>query len=160
MKLCQTVLLLILLTGCTVSSVPVKVHFCAVEDCTSVLVKELLNGRESIYFMAYSFTDKSIADALIKQSGYITVQGVIEKQRISQPYNKFNYMREQGVNVITDKNPATMHHKVFIIDEKTIVTGSFNPTKSANEANDENMVIIRDKDIALEYLTEFNRVIS
>ena len=110
--------------------------------------------------MTYSFTDKSIADALLAKSKHIKVKGVIEAQRISQPYNKYNYLKEQGVNVITDKNKATMHHKVFIIDEKTVVTGSFNPTKSANEANDENMVIIRDKDIALEYLTEFNRVIS
>ncbi len=53
-----------------------------------------------------------------------------------------------------------MHHKVFIIDEKIVITGSYNPTKNANENNDENLLIIHDKKIAEKYLEEFNYVYS
>jgi phosphatidylserine/phosphatidylglycerophosphate/cardiolipin synthase-like enzyme len=52
----------------------------------------------------------------------------------------------------------TMHHKVFIIDNKTVITGSYNPTKNANERNDENILIIHDKKIAEKYLKEFERI--
>jgi len=51
-----------------------------------------------------------------------------------------------------------MHHKVWIIDGKTVITGSFNPTKAGNEKNDENLVIIHDKEIAGQYLEEFKRI--
>lgn len=51
-----------------------------------------------------------------------------------------------------------MHHKVFIVDEKIVVTGSFNPTMSGDIRNDENIVIIYDKEIASEFLEEYDRV--
>ena len=38
-----------------------------------------------------------------------------------------------------------MHHKVFIIDEEIVITGSFNPSKNADTRNDENILIINKK---------------
>ncbi|HLC75483.1 MAG TPA: phospholipase D-like domain-containing protein, partial [Candidatus Nanoarchaeia archaeon] len=43
-------------------------------------------------------------------------------------------------------------------DNSTVVTGSMNPTKNGDETNDENVVIIKDKEIAELYLKEFERV--
>ena len=51
-----------------------------------------------------------------------------------------------------------MHHKVFIIDENIVITGSFNPTESADKRNDENILIIHDSIVAGKYLGEFDRV--
>ncbi|MBT4110758.1 DUF1669 domain-containing protein, partial [Candidatus Woesearchaeota archaeon] len=51
-----------------------------------------------------------------------------------------------------------MHHKVFVIDEETVVTGSFNPTGGGDTRNDENVLIITDKDIAKEFEEEFEKV--
>ncbi|MFH1064425.1 MAG: phospholipase D-like domain-containing protein [Candidatus Woesearchaeota archaeon] len=51
-----------------------------------------------------------------------------------------------------------MHHKVFIIDEKVVVTGSFNPSSNADKNNDENLLIIHDPIVAAEFLEEFERV--
>jgi phosphatidylserine/phosphatidylglycerophosphate/cardiolipin synthase-like enzyme len=51
-----------------------------------------------------------------------------------------------------------MHHKVFIVDGKTVVTGSFNFSDSADEKNDENLIIIHDEAIAQQYRAEFARV--
>ena len=48
-----------------------------------------------------------------------------------------------------------MHHKVFIIDNETVITGSYNPTKHANEKNDENILVIHGREIAGEYVQEF-----
>ncbi len=51
-----------------------------------------------------------------------------------------------------------MHHKVFIVDEKIVVTGSFNPTNNGDKNNDENVVIIEDSAIAEMFVQEFWRV--
>jgi len=61
-----------------------------------------------------------------------------------------------GMNVKKDTNKYKMHHKVFIIDNETVVTGSFNPTASAENKNDENIIIIKDKVIAGSFLKEFD----
>ena len=57
-----------------------------------------------------------------------------------------------------DTNKYKMHHKVFIIDNETVVTGSFNPTASAENKNDENIIIIKDRMIAGSFLKEFGRL--
>ena len=51
-----------------------------------------------------------------------------------------------------------MHHKVFIIDNETIATGSFNPTLSADTKNDENLLIMHDKKIADAFMKEFENL--
>jgi phosphatidylserine/phosphatidylglycerophosphate/cardiolipin synthase-like enzyme len=53
-----------------------------------------------------------------------------------------------------------MHHKVFIIDEKIVITGSFNFSAGADESNDENVVIIEDPALAKAFMAEFQRVYS
>ena len=48
-----------------------------------------------------------------------------------------------------------MHHKVIVIDGKLLITGSYNFSKSANEKNDENIIVVDNKFIAAKYLEEF-----
>ena len=51
-----------------------------------------------------------------------------------------------------------MHHKVIIIDDHTVITGSFNFSRSAEKNNDENIVILRNAAIAELYLQEWQRI--
>ena len=51
-----------------------------------------------------------------------------------------------------------MHHKVFIIDEEVVITGSMNPSKGGDTRNDENVLIIKDKEIARVFMEEYNDV--
>ncbi|MEZ4728286.1 MAG: phospholipase D-like domain-containing protein [Caldilineaceae bacterium] len=55
------------------------------------------------------------------------------------------------------RQPATFHHKIFIIDGATVVTGSLNFSVNANESNDENVIILQQPAIAARYLEEFSR---
>ena len=137
----------------------VKTLFCPEDRCRENLIAEIEKANTSIRFMAFSFTDRKIADKLIsKEAAGVDVEGVMERSRATMKYNKYDYLTGAGVTVYKDNNPATMHHKVFIIDNKTVITGSYNPTISGNERNDENIIIIKDREIAGEYLEEFERI--
>ncbi len=59
-----------------------------------------------------------------------------------------------------DANPDRMHHKVIVIDGKIVITGSYNFSASAEERNDENVVIIFDEAVAKVYLQEVARVVG
>ena len=65
-----------------------------------------------------------------------------------------------GVPVRQDGNPQFMHSKVIIIDERYVITGSLNFSTSAEESNDENVIIIDNPDIARLYLQNFDLVYS
>ncbi|HRL12927.1 MAG TPA: phospholipase D-like domain-containing protein, partial [Aggregatilineales bacterium] len=54
----------------------------------------------------------------------------------------------------------TMHHKVFIVDDTHVITGSFNFSANAITSNDENLVIIHDPELARQYIAEYERVKS
>ncbi|HOJ88708.1 MAG TPA: phospholipase D-like domain-containing protein [Pseudothermotoga sp.] len=52
----------------------------------------------------------------------------------------------------------TLHSKLFIIDGRTVVTGSANATKSGYSSNAEMLIIVEDKRICQEYVRYFERI--
>jgi len=142
-----------------IGNTTVENYFCPEDNCRSHILDKLLSANKSIYFMFFSFTDKAIADAIISKShSDIDIKGIIEKNRASIRYNLYNYMKANSINIIKDRNTYIMHHKVIIIDNRTVITGSYNPTLSANTKNYENIVIITDAGVANSYIAEFNRL--
>jgi phosphatidylserine/phosphatidylglycerophosphate/cardiolipin synthase-like enzyme len=59
--------------------------------------------------------------------------------------------------VLQDGNRYLMHHKVIVLDERTVVFGSFNFSANA-EDNNENCLIVDSPELARLYLAEFERV--
>ena len=51
-----------------------------------------------------------------------------------------------------DAKHAIAHNKVMIIDGETVITGSFNFTKAAEENNAENLLVTRDRELASLYM--------
>jgi phosphatidylserine/phosphatidylglycerophosphate/cardiolipin synthase-like enzyme len=51
-----------------------------------------------------------------------------------------------------DAQQAIANNKVMIIDGETVITGSFNFTKAAEESNAENLLVIRDRKLAERYI--------
>jgi len=74
-------------------------------NVTDAIVDTVRSARRSIYFMAFSFTDDQIGDAMRKRfrSG-VTVGGIFEKRGSSTQYSEFGRMQEIGMDVITASN--------------------------------------------------------
>lgn len=138
--------------------IPIETYFCPEDHCAARVKEELKKATISIYFMTFSFTHEGIADILLlKHIDGIAISGVMETRQISQ-YSVFSLLEYQGIPVRQDGNKNNLHHKVFIIDNETVITGSFNPTDGGDRRNDENLMIIRDKSIAAQFLQEFKYV--
>lgn len=131
-------------------------YFCPEDYCQWNVLRLLETAKESIYFMCFSFTDEKISDKIIEKHNLgIEVRGILEKRRITMQYEQFRKFNSSGLNVIPSKNRYFMHHKVFIIDNSTVITGSYNPTGAGNSKNDENILVIHDEKIAQLFLEEF-----
>ena len=144
----------------TTDGVVVHCYFSPEDDVEQRIVSEISKAKTSIDFATFTFTSKPIEDALVKkiQQG-VRVRGIYEARQKSQ-WCTYNVLEEAGAKVIYDKNPKTMHDKYFIIDGKTVITGSYNPTKHAEEKNDENIVIMQSPEIAKKYQDDFNGMFS
>ncbi len=131
------------------------------EDGVAERYVGLIGAAEaSVYFMAFSFTSDDIALAMLgAYSRGLNVTGVFEQsQYYANIGTEFDHLLDSGLGVRLDGNGRAMHHKVIIIDEKIVMLGSYNFSASAEDRNDENVLIIHNADIAAEFLLEFARV--
>ncbi|MBT7074503.1 MAG: hypothetical protein HN922_06305 [Anaerolineae bacterium] len=62
------------------------------------------------------------------------------------------------MQVRRDGNGSFLHHKVIVIDDRIVITGSLNFSDNATESNDENILIVDNAEIAALYIQEVNRV--
>ena len=134
----------------------INAYFSPDNDIENILVKRISKAKRSIYFMAFSFTSDPIGEAMIAayKKG-VKVEGIFEKNGSNTAESEYNKMIVEGIPVALDVNKKNMHHKVIIIDENIVITGSYNFSRNASRKNDENVLIIENPEIAARYVAEF-----
>jgi phosphatidylserine/phosphatidylglycerophosphate/cardiolipin synthase-like enzyme len=131
---------------------PIEVCFSPKGGCTEAIVKEIDAARTSLLVQAYSFTSAPIAQAVAAaQRRGVRVEVILDSSQKTEKYSSADFLRNAGVAVLIDSRHAIAHNKIIIIDDEVVVTGSFNFTKSAEESNAENLLIIRDQVLAQQY---------
>ena len=109
--------------------------------------------KAEILIQAYSFTSAPIAKALVNaHKRGIHVEIILDKSNKSKKYSAGDFTAHMGVTTYIDSRHAIAHNKIIIIDKETVITGSFNFTKAAEEKNAENLLVIRNKELAKEYM--------
>ena len=123
----------------------IEVAFSPNNGVTVTVVKAIGEAKQTILVAAYSFTSKDIASSLLeaKKRG-VVVKIILDKSQVSQKYSSATFFANQGFDLRIDVKHAIYHDKVMIIDDKTVITGSFNFTKAAETKNAENLLVLRD----------------
>lgn len=107
---------------------------------------------------AYSFTSVPIAEALLDaHKKGVKVEAILDKSQRTEKYSSADFLANSRIPTRIDSAHAIAHNKVMILDEETVITGSFNFTKAAEEKNAENLLIIKDKGLAQKYLENWKR---
>jgi phosphatidylserine/phosphatidylglycerophosphate/cardiolipin synthase-like enzyme len=142
----------------TLNNTPVQVYFSPDGGCTEAIVNEISHAKSEILIQAYSFTAKEIAAAIVKaHKKGIHVEIILDKSNKSAKYSAGDFTAHMGIITYIDDKHAVAHNKIMIIDKETVITGSFNFTKAAEEKNAENLLIIRNKKLAETYLENWTK---
>jgi phosphatidylserine/phosphatidylglycerophosphate/cardiolipin synthase-like enzyme len=138
----------------------IEVYFSPEDGTLAHILNAVNQAQESIYFLAYSFTSDTLSQTLIERAkAGVIVQGVFDKDQYrSNSGTEYDNLRNAGVEVYLDANPQLMHHKVILIDQQMIITGSYNFSNNAEYNNDENTLIIHNHDIAAQFLAEYQLI--
>jgi len=135
-----------------------KVCFSPKGGCTEFIVKEINAAKSEILVQAYSFTSAPIAKALTDAfKRGVKVEAILDKSQRREKYTAATFLVNTGIPTFIDDKHAIAHNKIMIIDKETVITGSFNFTKSAEEKNAENLLIIRNKDLAKIYMENWEK---
>ena len=140
----------------TIEETPIQVLFASEDEVMQQLIPIIEEAQQNIRFMAFSFTDDELGNAIVEraQSG-VDVKGIFETRGSETESSEMERLYCAKVPVLQDGNPSTFHHKVFVIDDEIVITGSLNFSKNADESNDENVVILANPEIAAAFLNEF-----
>lgn len=88
----------------------------------------------------------------------VRVRLVTEQSNIGVAGCQVAKLREAGVFIESRVQPSLMHHKFAVLDNKLVITGSFNWTGQAVLGNNENLVISTDPGLVLGFVGEFERL--
>lgn len=143
-----------------IDGTPVDTYFSPDDGVQAILVDILADAKESIYFMAFSFTADPLGEVIRQRAeAGVTVAGVMDDDQVaSNAGTEFDPFRQAGLDVYRDGNPGQMHHKIIIVDGSIVIFGSYNFTNNAETRNDENLLVIYNEQIAGQFFAEFERL--
>jgi len=139
-----------------VGGVQIENYFAPEDDVMNQVIRTVVKAKQSVHFMAFSFTDDNLANTMVdlKKNG-LDVSGIFESRGASGTGSSCPELVKGGANVALDGNKYTFHHKVIIVDGEVVVFGSFNFSANADQQNDENLLIVHNKDFAQKFEDEF-----
>lgn len=130
-----------------------KVYFSPNGGATQAIINEISNAKTEILVQAYSFTSTPIAKALVDaHKRGVKVEAILDKSQRKETYTEATFLANMKVPTFIDDKHAIAHNKIMIIDKATVITGSFNFSKAAEEKNAENLLIIKSKELANVYI--------
>jgi len=140
----------------------ISVYFSPHGGCEAAVVGRINSAQHSIDMQAYTFTSVPIAQALADAQGRgVIVRAILDEQATSEHDTEALYLKDRGITVFTDGDHPIAHNKVIVLDGRTVITGSFNFTKQAENANAENLMILADRPaIASAYERNFENHLS
>ena len=137
-----------------------EIKFARSESVADAIMGQLHEASSSIEGALYRFNHPGLAQALEEAVGRgVRVRLVVDgnkykESRITQellagaviPYRLAFGRQGRGTK---------MHHKFVILDQETVLTGSYNWTHESEDENHENLLIIRDDYSVDAYTQEF-----
>jgi phosphatidylserine/phosphatidylglycerophosphate/cardiolipin synthase-like enzyme len=141
------------------ASPDIRVYFSPHGGCTEAVVRAVKAAQRQVLVEAYSFTSETIAVALIEaEKRGVDVEVILDRSQEQARGSDADLISESGIPTFIDSAYRIAHDKVMIIDGNKVITGSFNFTKSAEEYNAENLLVIsNDPPLAEQYTASWKQ---
>ena len=123
-------------------------------DATKTVVQALASARQQVLVQAWGLISAPIAQALVQTERRVQDVRIILDKNASRRH--YAGLEQAGVLLLIDAEHAIAHSTVMIVDRHTVITGSFNFTRSAQERNAEDLVLIHSPTIATQYVHNWN----
>ena len=140
---------------------PVAVRFSPHGGAEGAVVDTLRRARGRIHAAIYGLTNPTIESALadLARSGVRVVLKTDRGQSAGREQAALlGRLRAAGVAVETSRARPLLHDKFAVVDDRWVVTGSFNWTASAERRNRENVLIFDCPALAANFETEWESI--
>ena len=135
---------------------PDEVYFSPQGGVQEKIVEELKAAKRTVDVMMYGLTSDVLSQSIVKaHKRGVKVRVLLDKVQSRGNESKSDYLIDHGIEVRIEHQKGIMHNKVAIIDDSTVITGSYNWTSNAELMNQENMLVIDTPEIVQKYQERF-----
>jgi len=133
--------------------------FSPADDCWMKISAMLKSARHSVEICVFTITDNRISREIeAAHARRVKVRIVTDNDKAFDRGSDAERLARSGIEVRVDRTEHHMHHKFAIFDEKRLLTGSYNWTRSAAEHNEENLLVTDNENLLEDYRKEFERL--
>jgi phosphatidylserine/phosphatidylglycerophosphate/cardiolipin synthase-like enzyme len=121
------------------------------------IINEIDAAEEQILIAMYWFTDDELGAAVVRahQRGVAVYVLMDEGQDSDAAGREWPKLVAEGILTAVEHQAGFLNHKFVVIDQTTVITGSYDWSDMADENNFENVVIIDCAAIAAQFVNEF-----
>ena len=134
-------------------------YFSPGPDCRVAIEQAMETALDELLICVFTISDDRLSDAIQRaHRNGLTVRVLSDNEKMDDRGNDIERLAASGVNVRIDRSPEHMHHKFMVVDGQTVLTGSYNWTRSAETRNEENLVVLDDPILAGRFAEKFERI--
>ena len=134
-------------------------YFAPHDDCVEKIVGLFRGARATVDVCVFTITDNRIARAIdAAQRRGVRVRIVTDNDKSGDLGSDIRRLEAAGIAVAFDDSGDHMHHKFAIFDGASLLTGSYNWTRSASEHNHENFIVTSEPRLLAAFTSEFERL--
>jgi mitochondrial cardiolipin hydrolase len=134
-------------------------YFSPGDGCLNAILSGIQSVRSSLKICVFTISDDRITQA-IRQAHRrgIQVRILTDNEKLFDRGSDIRELAAAGIPVRIDETPNHMHHKFALLDNQTLLTGSYNWTRSAARYNHENLIVTDQKNLVHDFSREFDRL--
>lgn len=126
-------------------AVGLSVYFSPGEECLKAIVDQIRQAKQQLKVCVFTISDDRIAkELLMAHHRGVDLRVITDNDKSLDEGSDIGELAAAGISVRMDTTSNHMHHKFLIADQRSILTGSYNWTRSAARFNHENLVLSND----------------
>lgn len=136
-----------------------EVYFSPKGGCETAIIRSIDAAEMNIHMAAYSFTSEPISKALLRAvKRGVRVFLLVDKRQLNAQKGKTKLVSQNGVATSVDQKHYLMHQKLIVVDNHTVLCGSYNFSDNARDRNSEILLVLEDEDVAEECIKHFTKL--
>ena len=131
------------------------------DNIEAAIISNLTKADKDVKIAVAWFNNLNIFKCLLSLLPNVTVSLIISNDKNNYDNGiDFQYFIDAGGFIYLPKTSRLMHNKYVIIDNKTLITGSYNFTMGAEKNNDENIIVISENNAVSTYIDNFSSLLK
>lgn len=126
------------------------------DACRNIIVNQIMYASSQINICVFTISDDRIASAILdahKRGRDVRI--ITDNDKSEDMGSDIARLHKEGVAIKMDSTPNHMHHKFMVVDDSSLITGSYNWTLSAAKYNHENVLLTTEGGLVKSFLKEF-----